>query len=492
MTMSDVRVRFAPSPTGMLHIGGVRTALFNWLFAKHTGGTFFLRIEDTDKNREVEGGGLQFMDVLRWYGIEWDEGPDIGGEYGPYTQSERLPLYHRYAEQMIDSGHAYRAYDTPERLKSLREDQEKRGLPPGYDRRDRYISDADRAEHERCGDASVVRLAVPLEGKTTFVDAVYGEITFENRVLEDAVLLKSDGYPTYALAHAVDDHLMKTTHVFRGEEWISSTPVHILVFQALGWEPPQYVHLAVMMGKDGKKLAKRDRSVNALNYPSDGYLRDALINFLALQGWSPAEDRDIYSIDELIEKFSLDGLLNRSPKVDFDKLAWYNGVYIRALPLPDLAKRVLPFLQEKGLVEPNPSEEKLAYIASVMALEQERMKTLADAPAIADFFLLADDEYEFDPKAVAKLFGSPGACDRLRAVREGYAGLEVLDAASAESVVRDAITRLDVKGGEVIHPVRLAVTGRTTGPGLFETIAVLGKERVLRRLDRALAMVTNI
>jgi len=490
--MTNVRVRFAPSPTGALHIGGIRTAFWDWLYARHTGGTFILRIEDTDKNRETADGVQVILDSLRAYGLDYDEGPEKGGPHAPYIQSQRLDIYHRYAEQLIAEGKAYRAYDTPDELARMREGQQKRGLPPGYDRRHRHLNEAERAEYERTrGEFATVRFAVPLEGKTTFTDAVYGEITVENRILEDAILLKSDGYPTYHLAAQVDDHLMEISHVLRGEEWLPSAPMHILIHRALGWEPPIYAHLPVMMGPDKKKFGKRNGALGALEYPKQGYLRAATLNFLAMQGWSPKEERDLFTVPELIEKFDLDGILNRSPISDPEKLLWFNGQYLRQLSLPDLAAQTLPFLQEAGLVGADPDVMTLEYIGRVLALEQERMKTLAEAPALADFFLLGDDEYLFDEKAVSKWFGRPGAGDRLRRVREGFAADEVFDEATTEAVVRATIAEFEVGGGEVIHPVRLAVSGRTTGPGLFELIAVLGRDRCLRRLERALGMVTG-
>lgn len=489
--MSNVRVRFGPSPTGALHIGGVRTALFDWLFARNTGGKFILRIEDTDKSREVPGSVEEIQETLRWYGLDWDEGPGVGGDYGPYIQSERLDIYKQYAEQLIASGHAYRAYDTEERLKAMREDQQKRGLPTGYDRRHRYLSAEERAEYERSGAPSVVRFAIPTEGETTFTDAVYGQITYKNKVLDDQILLKSDGFPTYHLASVVDDHLMKISHVLRGEDWIPSAPLHILLYQAFGWEPPVFVHLANLLGKDRKKLSKRNGDAAALAFRDMGYLREALINFLALQGWSPREERDLFTLDEMIEKFSIEGLLNHSPITDREKLDWFNGQYIRALSLSDLTRRCLPFLHAAGLAPEQPSEETLGYIERVIALEQERIHTLADAPVLAGFFLKADDAYEFDEKAVAKWFAHPGVGDRLRAVRSGYEALTEWNAVTTEAVVRDVIAQFGVKNGEVIHPVRVALSGQTTGPGLFELIDVLGKERSLRRLDRALALVTG-
>ncbi len=491
--MTDVRVRFAPSPTGFLHIGGVRTALWDWLYAKHTGGKFILRIEDTDKAREVEGGVQMIIDALHAYGLDYDEGPGVGGPFGPYIQSERLDIYQKYADQLIAEGKAYYAYDTPEELALLREDQQKRGLPTGYNRRHRYLTDAERERYnDERAQFRVVRFAAPLEGETTFTDAVYGTITVQNRTLQDDILLKSSGYPVYALAATVDDHLMQISHVLRGEDWLPSAPIHQLIYRAFGWEPPIFVHLPNMLGPDRKKLSKRYFASGALEYFKQGYLIEAIFNFLAVQGWSAKEERDLYTREELVEKFDLDGILNHSPISDPEKLLWYNGQYLRQLSLPDLASRALPFLQEANLVSENPDAETLTYVGHVLALEQERIKTLAEAPLLADFFLLADDKYVFDEKAVQKWFSHPGVGERLQAARDGFAALGVFDVAGIEGVVRDVIARFEVKGGEVIHPVRVAVTGRTTGPGLFETIAVLGQERVLRRMDRALGMIDEM
>jgi glutamyl-tRNA synthetase len=488
--MTEVRVRFAPSPTGALHIGGVRTALWDWLFARHSGGKFILRIEDTDKTREVEGGVQTIIDSLHAYGLDYDEGPLIGGEYGPYVQSERLPLYKQYAEQLLASGHAYYAYDTAEELQRFREQQQQRGLPTGYSRRHRELPAADRERYDRERlENRVIRLAVPRDGQTVFQDAVYGEISYDNKVLDDTVLLKSDGFPTYHLANVVDDHLMAISHVLRGEDWIPSTPLHLLLYQALGWEPPVFVHLPNMLGPDGKKLSKRFMAVGALDYLRDGYLREALVNFLALQGWSAKEDRDLYSTKELIERFTLDGILSRSPIFDPDKLLWYNGQYIRALSLSDLAARTLPFLQKASLVQEDPDVETLSYIGHVLKLEQERMKTLAEAPELSDFFLLGDEEFAYDEAAVRKRLSSPEAAQRLRQVQAGFAALEVFDEPSIEGVIRATAEELEIKAGEVIHPVRVAVSGRSTGPGLFEMLAALGKERCLRRIGRALKMM---
>ncbi len=488
--MTNLRVRYAPSPTGSPHIGNIRTALWDWLLARHTGGTFVLRIEDTDKNREVSTGIAEQLEALRWLGLDYDEGYGIGGPHAPYLQSERLDIYRAHIDRLIAQGNAYVAYDTPEELDRMREEQQKRGLPPGYDRRHRFLTDDERARYAReRPEYAAVRFATPREGKTTFVDAVYGEITVENRLLEDPILLKRDGFPTYHFAATVDDHLMDITHVLRGEEWIPSAPIHLLLYQAFGWTPPTFVHLPVMLGPDKKKFGKRNGALPALEYPKEGFLQEAMFNFIALQGWSPKEERDLYTREELVARFDIGGILNKSPISDPEKLLWYNGQYIRQLSLPDLAARTLPFLQAAGLVGPDPDAATLDYIGQVLSLEQERMKTLADAPALADFFLLPDDQYAFDDKAVQKRLAPPGVDAILRAVRDGFAALDVFDIGTTEDVVRAVAEQRQLKAAEVIHPTRVAVSGRTTGPGLFDILATLGRDRCLRRLDRALKLI---
>ncbi|MDR3708538.1 MAG: glutamate--tRNA ligase [Capsulimonadaceae bacterium] len=490
--MAKVRVRYAPSPTGKPHIGNIRTALFNWLFARHSGGDFLIRIEDTDRERFVEGAIETQLHALKWLGVDWDEGPDIGGPFGPYYQSQRLELYKERAEALIASGHAYRCYCTKERLDKLREHQVERGLPTGYDRRCRDLPAEDVARHEAEGTPYVVRFAMPREGTVTWTDAVFGEMSWEARILDDHVLMKSDGFPTYHMANVVDDHLMEITHVIRGEEWLPSTPRHVLMYQAFGWTHPVFVHATNILGKDRRKLSKREASAEFLNYERDGYLPEAIFNFMALLGWSTGEDRDMYTREEIIERFDLPGLVGRPAILDTDKIAWYNGVYIRALPLTDLARRGLPYLQAAGLVSGTPGDAEIDYIGRVMALEQERIKTLAEAPQLADFFLLDDDKYVFDEKAVQKWFRNEGAADKLRRVRERFESLSDWAAAGLEEIVRGVAETLEIKPAEVIHPVRVALTGRTFGPGLYETIEVLGRDRSLRRLDRAIGLIDSL
>lgn len=490
--MAKVRVRYAPSPTGKPHIGNIRTALFNWLYARHCGGDFLIRVEDTDRERFVEGAIDAQLRALRWLGVDWNEGPDISGPYGPYTQSDRLPIYLKHAQELIATGHAYRCYCTKERIENLRAHQLERGLPTGYDRRCRELPAEDKARYEAANAPYVVRFAVPREGTVTWKDAVFGDMSWEARVLDDHVLIKSDGYPTYHMANVVDDHLMEISHVIRGEEWLPSAPRHVLMYQAFGWEHPVFVHATNILGKDRRKLSKREVSAEFLNYEIEGYLPEAIFNFMALLGWSTGEDRDLYTRDEIIEKFDLPGLVGRPAILDTDKIAWFNGVYIRALPLEELGRRCLPYLQAEGLAKEAPTSEELTYISKVIALEQERIKTLSEAPKLADFFLLPDDAYVFDEKAVQKWFHAPGVGDRLSRVRSGFAGLNEWTATVLEEVVHSIAQELDIKTAEVIHPVRVALTGRTFGPGLYESIEVLGSDRTLRRLDRAIAMINNL
>lgn len=492
VTMGKVRVRYAPSPTGKPHIGNIRTALFNWLYARHSGGDFIIRIEDTDRERLVEGAVEAMLHALRWLGLDWNEGPDISGPFGPYTQSERLPIYRKYADQLIEAGHAYRCYCTRERLEKLRALQLERGLPTGYDRRCRDLPAEDRARYEAENAPYVVRFAVPREGTVTWRDAVFGDMSWESRVLDDHILIKSDGFPTYHMANVIDDHLMEISHVIRGEEWLPSTPRHILMYQAFGWRSPVFVHATNLLGKDRRKLSKREASADFLKYEAEGYLPEAIFNFMALLGWSTGEDRDLYTRDEIIEKFDLPGLLGRPAIVDTDKIAWYNGVYIRALSLEELGRRCLPYLQKAGLASENPGDEELRYISRVLALEQERIKTLSEAPQLADFFLLDDDKYVFDDKAVQKWLRAPAAADRIRRVKAGFEALNEWSAGELEKVVHSVAEQSGVKNAEVIHPVRVSVTGRTFGPGLYETIEALGRERTLRRLDRALALTEKL
>jgi len=476
---SAVRVRFAPSPTGSPHIGNIRTALFTWLFARKHGGVFILRIEDTDRARYVEGSVQEIMDSLRWLGLDWDE--------GPYFQSQRLPLYREVAEKLVETGHAYRCYCTPERLEELRRQQEAAKQPTGYDRKCRYLSDEERKELEAQGLPHVIRFAMPLEGETVFHDEIRGEIRFENALIDDFVMLKSDGYPTYHLASVTDDHDMGITHVIRGEEWISSTPRHVQIYRALGWELPKFAHLPMILGMDRKKLSKRHGSVQFVEYIQQGYLPEAMLNFLALLGWSADEDRELYSREELIERFDLSGVQENPAIFDGQKLLWMNGVYIRRKPMGELTRLCLPYLQEAGLMPQNPSPEEVTYAQRVIALEAERMKLLSEVVPLTDYFFR--DTLEYEEKGVRKWFTQPYVPQMLEMLIERYSALEPFDVPHIEATTRAVAEELGVSAAQVIHPTRVAVSGRTVGPGLFEMIEVMGKERVLHRLRAAQEMV---
>ncbi len=480
-TQGQVRVRFAPSPTGSPHIGNIRTALFTWLFARRHGGVFILRIEDTDRARYVEGSVQEIMDSLRWLGLDWDE--------GPYFQSERLPLYREVAERLVASGHAYRCYCTPERLEELRRQQEAAKQPTGYDRKCRYLSDEERARLDAEGTPYVIRFAMPLEGTTVFQDAIRGELRFENALLDDFVMLKSDGFPTYHLASVTDDHYMGITHVIRGEEWISSTPRHVQMYQALGWKMPVFAHLPMILGTDRKKLSKRHGSVQFVEYIQQGYLPEAMFNFLALLGWSADEDRELYTREELIERFDLSGVLDHPAIFDGQKLLWMNGVYIRRKPIEELTRLCLPYLQEAGLLPSEPSPEQMQYAERVIALEAERMKLLSEVVSLTEYFFRETLEYE--PKGVRKWFTQPYVPQMLEMLIARYETLEPFDLQNIEATTRAVAEELGVSAAQVIHPTRVAVSGRTVGPGLFEMIEVMGKERVLKRLRAALEMIRS-
>ena len=476
---NTVRVRFAPSPTGYLHVGGARTALFNWLFARKHNGAFILRIEDTDRTRYEPEAVQNIMDSLRWLGLEWDEGPEVGGDYGPYFQSQRLDLYQKYAQRLVDSGHAYRCYCSPERLALMREEQWRRGEPIGYARRCRHLTAEERAEYEAQGIVPVVRLKVPLEGQTSFHDVLHGDTTVDNARLDDLVLLKSDGYPTYHLANVVDDTLMQITHIMRADEWLPSVPKHVLLYDAFGWEIPVYAHLPIILAPTGKgKLSKRHGGVAVHEFRREGYLPEAMVNFLALVGWAYDDKAEFFTRQELIEKFSLEGV-NKSPAAfSYDKLEWMNGAYIRQLGLDDLAERLMPFLTGAGL----PAD--LATVQRIVPLVQERLKKLVEVMEWTDFFFTADLDY--DPQLlISKKMTAAESLAALRKARETLAALPDFDEETLEEALRALVGELGLKAGPLFGIIRVAATGKKVAPPLFGTLSVLGRERVLERMGDA-------
>ncbi len=475
-----VRTRIAPSPTGLPHIGNFRTIVFNWLFARHHGGQFVVRIEDTDVARRVEGAVEAMLEGLRWLGLDWDEGPIVGGPYGPYLQSQRLPIYQEQAERLIAQGNAYYCFCTPERLTAMREEQQRQKQPPGYDRICRTLSKEEVDERRAQGLVPVIRFRVPLEGSTSFHDLIHGDITFPNAALDDFVIIKSDGYPTYHLAHMVDDHLMRITHVMRADEWISSTPRHILLYQALGWEPPKFAHVPQILGPDRAKLSKRHGATSVIAYKELGYLPEAMLNYLSLLGWAYDASTEIMSRDELVRYFSIEKINKTGAIFDITKLDWMNGHYIRRLSVSDLTSRLMPYLETAGLT----TEKDRSYVEQIVPLIQERIRKLSEVGELTDFFFAATLEYD-SKLLVPKGLDAAAALVALRAARERLVPLAEWNREALESAIRPLAEALAIKTGQLFGVLRVASTGKTAAPPLFETMEVLGRERVMARIDAA-------
>jgi glutamyl-tRNA synthetase len=470
-----IRVRYAPSPTGFPHVGNIRTALFNWLFARHTGGKFIVRIEDTDVPRTVPGALEAILDSLRWMGLDWDEGPEVGGSFGPYFQSQRLNLYREVAERLVKQDHAYNCFCSSERLEIMRAEQTKNKLPPGYDRHCRTLSEAERAQKIAEGIKPVVRFKTPLEGQTRFQDLLRGDVSFENNTIDDFVLLKSDGYPTYHLANIIDDHLMEISHVLRAEEWLSSTPRHVMLYNAVGFEPPIFAHLPMILGPDRSKLSKRHGATALTDYRDQGYLPETMLNFLALLGWSLDEKSELFTRQELVEKFSLERISRTAAIFNKEKLDWMNGIYIRGLSVEDFMKRVLPFLDKTfGPEIKRPLDEE--YIKKILPLIKERAKTLTEVKDLIGFFF--EDHYNYSQKDLlikgTDLQFTNNAYIQTQKVIESTP-FNVEDLEKEFRVLADL---LGLKPGQLFSSLRMAVTGRAVSPPLFETIVVMGEKRV--------------
>lgn len=484
MSQSKVRTRFAPSPTGFMHVGNLRTALYEYLIAKSGGGDFILRIEDTDRERLVPGAIEVIYETMRKVGLKHDEGPDVGGNYGPYVQSERRGLYKEKAEELVKSGKAYYCFCSKERLASLHDEQSEKGeFAGGYDRHCRDLPQAEVDALLQAGAPYVIRQKVPLEGSTTFVDAVYGEITVENREIEDQILLKNDGYPTYNFANVVDDHAMRITHVVRGSEYLSSTPKYNLLYEAFGWETPTYVHLPLIMGKnpDGttSKLSKRHGSVGFEDLVRQGYLPEAIVNYVALLGWCPQENREIFSLSELVSAFSVERICKSPAVFDFDKLNWFNAEYIRAMPLEEFEKLADPYLRSAIRGE-------LDWL-KVAAILQQRVEVLTQIPDMVGFLgeLKDYDRALFVNKKSKTDLENSGVM-----LQGAIAELSKLDDWSHDAI-HDCLIglaeRLGVKNGTVMWPVRIAASGLQVTPGgAIEILEILGKEESLKRLEAGL------
>jgi glutamyl-tRNA synthetase len=475
MSEAMVRVRFAPSPTGYPHLGNIRTALFNWVFARHNNGVFILRIEDTDVARLMERATDVILESLRWLGLDWDE--------GPYFQSQRLELYSEVSNRLLEQDLAYKCYCSTERLESMRQEQMKQKQPPGYDRHCRNLTREQRAEMETQGIIPVIRFKAPLDGQTSFNDLLRGQIIFENKTLDDFVLLKSDSYPTYHLANIVDDHLMEISHVLRADEWLSSAPRHVLLYQALGWQPPQFAHLPMILGPDRSKLSKRHGATAVTEYQEQGYLPEAMFNFLVLLGWALDDKTELLTREEIVKHFSLERISRTAAVFNKDKLDWMNGVYLRGLSSEEFAQRAIPFLERDLPKEINRPLD-IGYVRRLMPLVQERARTLAEVPQLSEFFFVEEVEYD-----VGLLLSKIDKAEAVRSLQASVAMMGRLrdwDAASLEAVFRPLAEELKLKTGVFFGLLRVAVTGRTAAPPLFQTMEVLGKERCLRRLRIAL------
>lgn len=479
-----VRVRYAPSPTGLQHIGSVRTALFNYLFARSRGGAFVLRIEDTDRERYNHASLQDIYDTFEWLGFRWDEGPDVGGSYGPYVQSERSSIYREHALRLVEAGHAYYAYDTAEELREARESSEGKG---GYDRRFRDMDAAELERYRASGVDPVIRFRVPLEGSVGIDDLVLGPMSWETRdIIADPVLLKSDDLPTYHLANVVDDHLMAITHVLRAQEWIPSAPLHVLLYRAFGWDPPEFCHLPMVVGDDGKKLSKRHGATRVLEFREQGYLPEAMINYLARVGWSYDDKRELFTLSELEELFDA-RRISKSPAVfDYKKLENLNGHYIRETGEPSLYRMILPLVVRAGLVSDPPTPDQEAVLSGAVPLVRERLRFLSDAPEQVRFLFEEPGDYDVQ-EMIPKKASAAEAADGLETVLPLVAGIPERSDEENEEVFRAKADELGAKLGNLLMPLRVAVTGSRVSPPLFGSIRLLGADRARRRVESGIA-----
>lgn len=492
--LKPVRVRFAPSPTGSIHLGGGRTALYDYLLARQTGGQFILRIEDSDQKRYVPGSEKELIENLHWLGLKWDEGPDIGGPYAPYRQSERKDIYLKYGRQLIEMGHAYYCFCTPERLAMVRQEQIKLKQPVHYDGTCRNIPIEEADVRVARGEPHVIRYKMPHEGSITVHDLLRGDITFDNKNLDDYIIVRSDGLALYHLAAMVDDHLMKITHVIRGSEWLPTFPLHVHIIRTFGWEEPVWIHLSVFLNPSGKgKMSKRESvqfkqdgsSFYIRDLKNSGYLPEGVDNWIALMGWSYDDRTEFFTMPDLIEKFSLEHLNPAPAAINYSKLDHFNGLHIRSLAIPDLACRVKPFFEAAGYVV---DDEKLLKVVKVI---QERITTLDDAPQIGGFFF--EIEVTPDPKDLIGRKMTPE--ESVEAARQAYqvlASLPDINPKTTEQPMRLLVERLGLSAGQLFGILRVAVTGRTVSPPLFESMEIIGKEQVLERLENAIHILEEM
>ncbi|MFZ5753664.1 MAG: glutamate--tRNA ligase [Bacillota bacterium] len=478
--MEEIRVRFAPSPTGPLHIGGARSALFNFLYAKGAGGKFIIRIEDTDLERSSRESEENILDSLRWLGITWDEGPDNGGPYGPYRQTERLGLYQEYTQKLLEQGKAYYCYCSEEELEAERQEQMARGETPRYSGKCCKLSPAERTKLEEEGRKPVIRFRVPENRDIIINDLVRGQVVFESNGIGDFVIVKSDGIPTYNYAVVIDDTTMKISHVIRAEEHLSNTPRQVLLYEALGFKVPFFAHISLILGKDRSKMSKRHGATSVVQYKELGYLPEAVVNFLALLGWSPVGEEEIFSMEELKEQFALERVAKNPAVFDMDKLRWINGIYIRKTPVERLATLALPFLQKAGYVSASPTPAELNWTQLVVAALQEKLSTLSEIVDHMD--ILAGETVQIENEEAAQILKEETFPLVIKTFREKIMSLPELTPDVVKPLLKAITKELKLGGKQVYMPIRIALTGQMHGPELFYLIPILGKELSLKRI----------
>ena len=488
MENNKIRLRFAPSPTGMLHIGGARTALFNWLFARHYKGTFVLRIEDTDQARSTQEAVNVILEGMKWLGLDWDEGPGKEGKYGPYYQMQRLSLYHKYAEKLIKEKKAYYCYCTREELAASREKQSKSNSKiMKYDRHCLNLSEEERKKYEEEGRKPVIRLKIPNK-KIQFNDMLRGQVSFDGELLTDYVIVKSDGIPTYNYAVVIDDASMNITHVMRGDDHISNTPKQIIIFESLGFNIPKFAHIPMIMGEDHAKLSKRHGAASVMEYQKMGYMPEALVNYIAHLGWSPGNDREIFSPNEIIKEFSLENISKHAAVFSMDKLNWFNNEYMKKMPVNQLARLLLPRLKEANyIIEEEPSSEKIEWIKEIINLMHGRFRNFSQFIEFTDYFF--KDKIDIEPKAFQSVLNKEGVTEILTTLKKKLSTVNQWNESNLENAVRSVASSLQIKGGKIIHPTRVSLTGKKIGPSLFELMVLLGKKKNIQRLEDALKKI---
>lgn len=480
----EIRVRFAPSPTGYLHVGGLRTALYNYLFAKKNNGKFILRIEDTDQSRYVEGAVEKLIDSLNWVGLNYDEGPDVNGNFGPYFQSQRLEIYSSQVKKLLEENKAYYCFCTPERLTALKEEQQKLKLPQAkYDKHCLHLSANEIKEKLESGIPKVIRLNVEPNQSIKFTDIVRGIVEFNSDTIDDQILIKSDGFPTYHLANVVDDHLMEISHVIRGEEWLSSTPKHVLLYQHFGWDIPQFAHLPLLLNPDKSKLSKRQGDVAVEDYRDKGYLKEALVNFVALLGWNFGDDKEFYLIDEMIEKFSLERVNKAGAVFNVEKLNWLNGLHLRNKSNDELLELFKIELQKSKYANINIADEKLISIIEAM---KERVEFVKDFINSCTYFYEPPIDYD---EAIIKKRWKEDSEKLLNEFSFGLSKVESPQKQDYEEILHKVAEQNNVGAGKIIHPLRLAVSGVGIGPGVFDLLYILGKDEVLKRIENGIVEI---